>query len=318
MDIDTLAKQAGEVANPTAGQLLAGRRQLERATERAGARVVALRQSRRHMRRRWAGTLAAGAALAATLLVVPWTGAPPASAEQVLLMAAQAAGHQPDRSAGAAYWYVRSEVEYSGTEPFQREVWLGRTELTIHRDEVSAGAVDGVAVDRGRVRTEASDAPARFNAGNDLLSWSDLEALPTDPDQLGALLRAKVASRGSGAEDELWQTVTSMLRESPASPALRRALWEVAAGIPDVTLVGPTTDAAGRRGTAIERDETDRRRTRMLAILDPTTGALLEWRDVSADGQVFRLTQLVQRPGSTAPVPQPPLCGPGSSPARRC
>jgi hypothetical protein len=50
----------------------------------------------------------------------------------------------------------------------------------------------------------------------------------------------------------------------PAPPALREALYEVAANLPGVKLVGHYKDALGRIGTAVEQSErglaTDRRR----------------------------------------------------------
>ncbi|NIZ90313.1 CU044_5270 family protein [Kineococcus rubinsiae] len=316
MNIDILAKQAGSVSEPTHDQLHTGHRQLQDAMGQADTGVVALRRRRS---RRWAITALAGAAaVAATVLVLPLATAPSASAEQVLLVTAKAAGQQPDPATGAPYWYVRSEVDYPATKPYQREIWLGRTQESVMRDEGSG--VTGDVVDPTKVRTDSDGVPARFPAGGGAaFSWQDLEALPTDPDALGALLRENVAGHPSGEDNELWETVTGMLRESPASPALRQALWEVAAQIPDVELVGPMTDAIGRHGTAIERDELDQGWFRIVYILDPETGTLLESHYLDEHGDVeWRMTQLVQEPSDTAPQAQPPLCGPGSVPEHSC
>ena len=325
LDLDALARQAGQVTDPTPDRLLAGRRQLRAAIDQADTRVAALRRARRRSSRRWVvSALAGAAAVAATVLVVPLATAPSASAEQVLLVTARAAGEQPDRTAGAAYWYVRSEVDYPETEPFEREIWQGRSGDGVLRDGGSAAGLnsDGV-VDPARLRTESLDRSSMFVVGGDPLSWQDLEGLPTDPDRLGALLQQKVTGFNADAEfgesNALWEGITGLLRESPASPALRQALWEVAARMPDVELVGPMTDAVGRPGTAIERDQRDQGWHRVVYILDPATGALLETRDVDEDGDVvFRLTELVQEPRATAPAAQPPLCGPGSVPERSC
>lgn len=319
MSIDTLAEQAGAVTDPTHDQLLAGRGRLEDATNRAGARVVAVRRHRRSTRR-WAVTVLTAAAAVTTLLVVPLSSAPQASAEQVLLRAAQSAGEQPDPAAGAAYWYVRSQGQTAGAlGPWEREIWKGRTRNSVIRDESWARSSDGPGVEPKAVLPEVSNEPWRVNLGNERLSWQDVEALPTDPAQLSTLLASKVARRPSEVPDAVWSTVTDLLRESPASPALRRALWEVAAGIPDVTLVGPMTDAAGRRGTAIERDHDARGWGSDLYILDPSTGALLEWRLLGEDGRVsLRSTELEQRPSSTAPNPPPAPCGSGSQPPDPC
>ena len=48
-------------------------------------------------------------------------------------------------------------------------------------------------------------------------------------------------------DTQLWVAVTDLLRFSPASSALRRALWQIAATIPGVELIGHTTDALGRQ-----------------------------------------------------------------------
>jgi hypothetical protein len=271
----------------------------------------------------------AAVAVVTTMLVVPLGTTPEASAQQVLLRAAQAAGEQPNPAAGAEYWYVRSQVDFAGAPtPVKRESWKGRTRNSVLRSELWAVAGDGTISPQARPAVVASE-PWRVNLGNERLSWLDVEALPTDPEQLSALLASKVARRPSEVPDAVWSTVTELLHESPASPALRRALWEVAAGIPDVTLVGPMTDTAGRRGTAIERVERDdprgwghlfgRRSTRYVYILNSSTGALLEWRVVGGDGRVsYRSTELEQRPSSTAPNPPTPTCGSGSRPARPC
>jgi hypothetical protein len=267
------------------------------------------RPVRRPARRRWVLTsLAAAAAVVTAVVVVPVVTAPGASAEQVLLVTAEAAGQQPDLAVGAEYWHVRSEVEYPGTTPFVREIWHGRTAESV--------LVDAAAT-RGRV--EALGGPATYGVGGHLLTWADLDALPTDPDELADLLRAQVAGHESGEENALWEAITGLLLESPASPALRQALWEVAARMPDVELLGPATDATGRTGTAIERDQTDAGWYRVVYVLDPTTGVLLERRDVDEDGTIaFRSTQLSADPSADAPVAQPPICGPGSVPEVSC
>jgi len=320
MDLETLAQQAGDVTGPTPAQLDAGRRRLDDATRRAGARVVALCRSRAP-RRRLATLMAGIAATAAVVVAVPLVGTPSASAEEVLLVTAEAAGQQPDLSAGAAYWYVRSEQYYpdEAAEPLVREIWLGRTEDGVLRDEALTWDDDGEGFAPEEIRNMSLDGPAAFNAGGTQFSWPDLEQLPTDPDELEALLKDRVAGHQSGEDNELWETVTGLLRESPAPPALRQALWEVAARMPDVELVGPMTDASGRDGTAIQRDQTDQGWYRVVYILDPETGALLETQNVDEDGDIsYRQTELVQQPADTAPAADPPICGPGSVPERSC
>lgn len=75
------------------------------------------------------------------------------------------------------------------------------------------------------------------------MRWGGGTYLRQDSGQLEILLRNKVSGHPSGENNELWESVTGLLREGPASPALRRALWQVAANMSDVELVG----AAGGR-----------------------------------------------------------------------
>lgn len=322
MNIDTLARTSGDVAAPTTDQLAAGRHRLEAAIGAADGRVAAVRRSRPP--RRWgisalAGTAAAGVAV----LVVPLLSAGPASAEEVLLAAADAAGQQVDVAADAAYWHVTSEVDYPTTEPFQREVWQGRSGETVLRDEMlaaeAAAAAGDDTLDPSLVRTEGLGQPATFTVGGDSLTWADLDGLPTDATELKAVLTEKVRGHESGEDNELWESITGLLRESPASPALRRALWQVAATMPDVELLGTMTDAVGREGTAIERDQLDQGWYRVVYILDPTDGTLLETRNIEADGTVaYRSTELSREASATAPAAQAPLCGPDSESGRSC
>jgi hypothetical protein len=327
MNLDTLARAAGDIADTTPADLVAGRQRLDRAIDAEDQRVTAVRRSRRQ--RRWSvSALAGAAAAAAALLVVPLLTPAPASAEAVLIAAADAAGQQADAAAGAAYWHAVSEVDYPNTEPFQWEIWRARTGQSIVRDEqwaaLAAYEAGVTELDPALIRTEGvlmegSDQAATFVVGGEGLTWQDLEALPTDPGELGALLREKVAGHDSGEDNELWESVTGLLTNSPASPALRRALWQVAATIPDVELIGSATDSIGRHGTAIERNQLDAGWFRVVHIINPTDGTLLETRDIDADGTiVYRWTALEQGPSDTAPKPQPPRCGPGSTSGTSC
>jgi hypothetical protein len=301
------------VTDPSPETLLAARHSLDEAISAADQRVVALRRTRRP-RRRVITALAAAVAATAAVLAVPVLTAGPASAEAVLLAAADAAGRQPDHTEGAAYWHVVSELDYLDGVPFHREIWLGRTAETVSRTADIAAAT-GHAPDY----TMGNGGPSVFAVGDHLLSWADLDALPTDPVELGALLRAYVAGHQSGEENALWEGVTGLLRESPASPALRRALWQVAAGMPNVELLGTMTDAAGRQGTAIARDQLDRGWFRVVYIFDPADGSMLETRDIAADGTVqYRQTTLDEEPSATAPPADPPACGPGSLSGKSC
>lgn len=320
MSLDTIARVAGDVADPAPEVLGAARGRFDAAVGAAELRVSAVRRGRR--RRRVAGILTAAAATTGVAVIAPLLTAAPASAEAVLLAAAESAGHQVDETAGAPYWYVRSEVDYPEIEPATREIWKGRTGESVLRDEAdarSAAAVVGEDPSSVEVRTEGFGAPATFSVGDQVLRWEDLDALPVDAGALGEALRDMVAGHPAGEDNVLWEGVTDLLRESPASPSLRRALWQVAANVPGVELVGEDTDAFGRAGTAIERNMLAEGWYREVFVLDPGDGRMLEWRMLNADGGVvYRWTLIEQGPSDAAPVPQPPICGPGSESGKSC
>lgn len=252
----------------------------------------------------------------------------PASAEQVLLEAASNAALQPMEE--GQYWYVRTEMDEPATIPYQREIWLAR-EGGVLRDEflaAEAAELDGTEVlDPALIRNEdlgqndtdpETDGTTRF--GNNVsVTWDELEQLPADPETLSALLTQRVTETSHSDAYDLWDAATGLLRESPARPELRRALWEIIATIPGVTLDGPTADATGRDGTAVSIDFSSQNLGRYVLVLDPSDGRLLETRYLDNDGALLSTGTVVEQgPRDSAPQAQPPVCGPGSEPERSC
>jgi hypothetical protein len=99
-------------------------------------------------------------------------------------------------------------------------------------------------------------------------------ALPADPAALDAYLRRQAEGNSHGTEVEMFTLIADGLRESFTTPAQRAALYEVAARLPGVRLVGTRRDGAGRSGTAVAIDDGESRETHLL-IFDPATSALL-------------------------------------------
>jgi hypothetical protein len=110
--------------------------------------------------------------------------------------------------------------------------------------------------------------------------------LPTDPDALYAKLHDDAVGHGNGTKPEMFTLVGDALRESGASPALRSALYEVAARIPGVELVGPATDRIGRRGVAVAYVD-GKINERHELIFDRRTAALLGEEYVQLDGNSY-------------------------------
>jgi hypothetical protein len=83
-----------------------------------------------------------------------------------------------------------------------------------------------------------------------------LGSLPTDPKALLADIQAgKVDAGGAPPGDAgAFQVIGDLLERADASPALRSALYQAAAEIPGVELIGTAHDAVGRTGTAVAFD----------------------------------------------------------------
>lgn len=278
--LDDLLSAAGRVDEITPGQLRHARAGLETS-------VTAAHPSR-SARPGWYGLrrkLALGGvavAACAALITVPvlvdagGTGAE-ASAATLLRAAGDAAARQQGGWPGAAYWHVVSVYQRNG-KTYDREIWVSHHGQSVLQDN---GVSDGV----------LPLGPGEFPAGGTALTWDQLYALPTDPGQLTAALQADIKGAGPDAQSELFTIVGDLLRESPAPPALRKALYDVAAGIPGVHLTGKVTDSIGRAGTGVERGgET--------LVVDPADGALL----ADDEGSGWSATFVSQNPASSAPA----------------
>ena len=226
-------------------------------------------------------TALVAAAASLVLVVAPTISSNPhdTAAAQVLKQAGASAGAQSGDWQDAAYWHSVSSYKGNDGKPIRREIWIGHQEIGVLKDPgVDAGVVIPLGV-------------ALFPAGAGGVSWDGLWDLPTDPEELDKLLRSGINGAGPDDDSEMFVIVGDLLRESPAPPALRKALWEVAARIPGIELVGDVTDHAGRAGVAVERHGT-------RYVLDPSDGRLLE--EGSDDWQS---TYLEQGPASSAPEP---------------
>ena len=309
MDLDTLLRDTASVANPTARDLAAGRSALNAATMISARRVAWVRRAKR----RGLGLSAILAAAASLVLIIgPMLnpGPRPTSASQptasptvdkggptapatlnvslVLFRAATAAGTQPGGWPDAAYWRTIS-THHQGTGPtMRRTIWMGHTASGALKDPINGSDIISLGV-------------GSFEG----FTWDQLYALPTDSRALESKLRATRLTGGKDANSQLFTLVGGLISESPAPPALRKALWEIAARIPGVSLVGAVKDSIGRPGIEIRRDFEG-------YILDPKDGQLLErYEGTSApvmespDGTNWSATFLKQGPVDSAPAATP-------------
>ena len=264
----------------------------------------------RRARRRFA--LAAAAAAAAAVAVAVGLGGDragtpdAASAAAVLRASADAlAGEAAGPLSAGGVWHTRVDAELRrsdpGRPPFEYttttrwETWRGRDGAGRERLTPRGAIAFPTPADRSAWRaagapdlaTPPSDrrlgaAPRPFRFGAETVSYRRLERLPADPAALAPVLARAVERRSSAipatfdpAEARAY-ALFELIRDSfeaPTSPALRAALYDLAAATPGLRLAGATTDAAGRAGTAVDVVLGD---ARFVLVVDPRSGALLE------------------------------------------
>jgi hypothetical protein len=184
--------------------------------------------------------------------------------------AARAAGSQQGWP-NASYWYVKSEGPCGG-QMYTSQAWFSR---------YGNGVVDNTGPKSSNPLCAGATGEVPFT-GDEIFgpyTWSQLYALPTNAAQLRKVLLAYTNSpvyqshwmvTPATANSDFFQFIMGdLLSESPASPALREALYEVAAQIPGVEDLGSYTDPLGRTGTALKDDPLE-------VVIDPATGQVLE------------------------------------------
>jgi len=236
-----------------------------------------------------AGAVAATALVTAVFLSVGTSGSHSDAAAAVLHKAARAALGQPGLGTlePGQYVYTKSEVaylstiesSYSALVPQIREVWLGRDRTgwlhTTSGTPTFPSAHDRelwIAAGRPNLGGNASEDTALGNDGGPSFTMDSLD-LPTNPDALYAHLAAEAAGNANGVSREMFTLIGDDLRNNYTTPAQRAALFDVAARLPGVELVGDVTDPAGRAGVAVAMVEQDM--TREELVFDRTSYELL-------------------------------------------
>jgi hypothetical protein len=178
--------------------------------------------------------------------------------------AAKADGAQQEGWPHAAYWHADS-IEVRAGKTYRRDIWISHNGDALLEDGSLAP---------GLLRISPAGSGFGYLGNNDKwLTWGEIYALPTDPAKLAWLLtRDSMGGGYASRAQDLWATVLGLLVETPASPALREALYEVAADIPGVAVNEDYTDSLGRTGTALGLGEE-------TLVIDPANGQLLAWID---------------------------------------
>jgi hypothetical protein len=270
-------------------------------------------------RGRWLLATAVAAGTAVALVVAGGVARGPKgdlAAADVLRDAARVAAARPDpgRLTPGRFWYARSvgtAVATTGDQPpwsvrqeVTREFWVGadgsgrirersgKAEFLTPQDRRNWEQSGRPDLGEGRVSDERFKA-GELTAGSTVGSYDDLLALPTDPGRLYDYFHKQADGHSRGTEVEMFVLVSDVLRETPAAPALQAALYEVAARIPGVQLVGPTTDRTGRHGTGIAM--VDLEGSRHELVFDPGTATPLGERETTTRPGQFA-------PGMTVPA----------------
>ncbi len=204
----------------------------------------------------------------------------------------------------------------------------------------SFGANDSITEGGGRFPPEGGAVGG--DVGDGLFDYRQLRALPTAPASLRATLtRAQAAflrreqrgyrqistTPGTGVEtitlhssgstvadarsSQLLMTIASLLT-SPVTPAVRAALYRVAATLPGTVYKGPARDALGRSGVEVQLGQGT---GGWRMIFDPTTGDLLQTSLTFARGGFGGLTDTVAAQGVASSIYSVPA-GVGPSPGR--
>jgi hypothetical protein len=256
----------------------------------AAARAALLRRTRPRRRPWWLAAPALAAAAALALILAP-SHETPATAATLLRHAADAAREvAPTRPLKPGqYLYTRSRDAYLTTVadgphpyavlvPHERESWLGLDGTGWLKE--SSGTLQWlsehdrqawIAAGRPDLGGHASSQPIGSDDGAAPMTTPSLAA---DPDALFKQLERRAGGHGNGLYLEMFVEIGDALREAYTTPQQRAALYEVAARLPGIELVGARDDAAGRPGVAVAMADTVNKQRQEL-IFDPATGALL-------------------------------------------
>ena len=255
-----------------------------------------------HRRVRW---LVAAAGLAATTAAAALIGFGAGSGGEETASAATAALRNasavasrqagPPRLERGQYLYVKSVNAYLTTSvygegnafsalvPHVREIWQGPDGGRLRETSGKPRFLS----ERDRARWVANGRPQLGEStGEAELPPLRRLALPSDPDVLYERLEREAEGHSEGVHEQMFTLVGDALRETSATPRQRAALYEVAARIPGVELVGRVTDPAGRAGTAVAMRH-DEDKIRHTLVFDPATSTLLSEEQVALADNAF-------------------------------
>lgn len=203
-----------------------------------------------------------------------------------------------------------------------REIWIGsdgsgRIKERFWDPKFPTPHDRKVWIEAGRLSLRVTPSDDKFGPHQLVLGPRNLLTLPTDPAKLAALITERKIEGGPPGPAEDFVQVGDLLRESDAPPALRAALFQVAAGIPGVRLLvrgdGVGHDQIGVAYVDRMPDTGQIRKTELIfsrktaaldiertVLVDPATGktTVPDWTVYLASGVVDSTTQTVPPSGS--------------------
>jgi hypothetical protein len=184
----------------------------------------------------------------------------------------------------------RSDIVSGATYGFVVEVateeWIGRDRSAVRIERVRAVSLP---TDADRAAWVAAGEPPlprpgdvreiRFEPGE--YAFVPSERVPSDPEALEAALRSgSIANRPTGDRD-VFLLIGDLLAQHTMPAPTRDALLDVATQLDGIVALSDVRDPLGRPGTAFAVNEGS---AETQLIFDPSTGTLLAWKTVSADG----------------------------------
>lgn len=101
--------------------------------------------------------------------------------------------------------------------------------------------------------------------------------VPADVDALRDFVRDIAEGSDRPIDVSMFVTIGDLLRDPLTPPEARSGLFQLAATLPGIQLLGPMTDEVGRDGLAVAMSEWGRQE---IVIFDPESSALLEERTI--------------------------------------
>ena len=185
------------------------------------------------------------------------------TAAYVLDKAASAIGSQPAPESGwlaGADWHTEEQWTCGSGRIYTNNTWWDASGNGVGRNTgpTSGDAGCNPSSDAPYPIIGAEDGPPA-SIGQQGYTWAQLDALPTDPNKLYPIVKADerlpFSSTDPGApesgQSDLIESIWNLVTTWPVPPKLQKALYEVAARIPGVTVAGTYTDSLGRTGTAL-------------------------------------------------------------------